>query len=185
MRRQAVRWTCAVLSLGFWWSAASRADILPNGSFETGGAAPEGWTPSGEVLWGRGDAFAGARSVSGAAAGGGTAWESAAFPLDAPDGFRLGGYVRCPEGEAGLTLTVMDDGGKVMRTVKTFTVTNTSHWQYVAAESPAVKGQAKVALWAKGQAAWDSVAVASLSWNLFVNSALTTDRRGRIGLLDA
>lgn len=100
MSRHVIVLACAisVLSACSIWAEPVSA---PNGSFESGGETPDGWTPQGGARWARVDAPEGARYVTVTGADGGQ-WRSSPVAFEPGTTYELRlKYRYRPEGTAG------------------------------------------------------------------------------------
>lgn len=155
---------------------------LPDGSFETG-ESPAGWhaRAGGTVL--TGSAHGGERSVTGAARQSSIVWQSDPVSLNPQNDCRLDGWIRCPSGEGGLEVELLDAAGNVLRRVATPLVRRSAAWRYTAAEwNSGAATAARMTFRVKGRADLDDVSLSANATSFLGNKSLDGDDRGRIGL---
>jgi hypothetical protein len=161
---------------------ANAQSLLPNGSFEEGDP-PTSWRalPGGTLI--TGNAHRGERYASGVVKQRGIAWASDSASLSPQSDYRLGGWMRCPNGEGSLEVEIADASGKVLRRLVAPTVRAAPDWRYTAVEwNAALATSARVAFRVQGKADLDDVVLSPVATSFIGNKSAEGDDRGRIPL---
>ena len=90
-------------------------------------------------------------------------WQSDPVPLTPGEDFRLEGWVRAADGEARLGVDLLDDDGRLLRSIDAARVKGVSDWRYVAIEFAAAGPRARVWFAAQGSADLDDVALGPIA----------------------
>jgi len=164
-------------------AAASAAEIerLANGSFEAGEAGPSAWRLDRGALWGTQGAHSGGHFVQAQSRQAAPLVESDSFALEAGDGARLEGWIRCRAGQAQVGIDLLDASGAKLAEQLSPPVTAGREWEYVACEF-SLSGATHSRVWfrVQGLADLDDVRVTPLAADYIGNPGLEKDDRGRI-----
>src|SRR5438552_2228073 len=158
------------------------AQSLVPGTFELGQESPTGWHRRAAGSWAKGTARRGMRHLRGQSLQGEVAWESQVVGVQPATDYRLEGWIRCPAGEAHLSLEFVDEKGHVVRRGVTPTAKKVADWRYLAVEcGPDSAVTARAQFWVKGEADLDDVALTPVATSYLGNKSVEADNRGRVG----
>ena len=115
--------------------------------------------------------------------GPGSAWHSDVIPAEEGQSYRLDGWLRCREGEAGLGLDFLDEQGALICAARTPVVGALPAWQFVAVETDAPPRCIGARIWlhSTAEAYLDDVVLAPMIVNLMFNPSFDIDAKGRLG----
>ena len=172
---------CALAQAETAQSPPNLANLAPNPSFEQGQGTPSGWIGGAGGKW-AGRARTGSRSL-GMTGGPGSAWHSDVIPAEEGQSYRLDGWLRCREGEAGLGLDFLDEQGALICAARTPVVGALPAWQFVAVETDAPPRCVGARIWlhSTAEAYLDDVVLAPMIVNLMFNPSFDIDAKGRLG----
>lgn len=155
---------------------------LVPGQFEQGIHAPNGWRKRSNGSWPETGAHRGKRHLRANSGTGAVAWESDPVIVEPASEYRLEGWLRCPAGEAKLTIEFLDDKGQFAKRAETPLVNQVADWRHVAVEQNSGNAKAaRVQFWVKGEADLDDVALTPVANSYLGNKSVEPDTRGRIG----